>query len=266
MEHRKITSKEQGRGVTFEIHEYEKIDTSAISAAPNLYYARQTGMTLKQLCIRLEGGGATLQAGALQYYHGNVTMQTRAHAPGGGVGGFLNRAMQSRGTGESKYINEFTGTGEVWTEPSFKHLLVGRIDDPRDSWLVDDGMFYAAESGITVAMHVHTNVGVALLGGNGLAQPKLTGVGAFVLESPVPPEEIHIVDLQGGELKVDGDLVVMYQSTLTYTVEKSQRGLLATAKSGEGLLHVYRGTGQVWVAPTLGLAGTFGARPTTTSH
>ena len=40
-------------------------------------------------------------------------------------------------------------------------------------------------------------------------------------------------------------------STLDFTVERSAKTLMGSAVSGEGLVNVYRGTGQVWLAPTI---------------
>jgi uncharacterized protein (AIM24 family) len=63
------------------------------------------------------------------------------------------------------------------------------------------------------------------LSGAGLMQPKLEGRGVFVVESPVPPDELEQVDLDGaGELIVDGDLMLMYSSTCRWSCGRSRAG------------------------------------------
>lgn len=257
MEHRVLSSRHDGQGLAFEVHEYPRLAGGSVSGAPALHYAQQQGVTLKQLCVRLEGGRALLQPGALQYMHGQVEMKVTGG--GGGVGGFLSRAVTAAATGESGYKPEYAGSGTVWCEPTFRHLLVGRLDG--DEMLLDDGVFCACEGGIKVGRHVNRNVGAAALGGEGLVQAKLSGTGYFVLESPVPMSEVEVLDLTNDTLTVDGDLVMAYSPTLEFRIEKSQKGILNSMRGGEGLVHVFRGTGQVWVTPTLGLYRAFEPSP-----
>lgn len=51
-------------------------------------------------------------------------------------------------------------------------------------------------------------------------------------------------------LKVDGNFAILRSSNIEFTVEKSGTTLIGTALNGEGLLNVYRGTGEVWLVPT----------------
>jgi uncharacterized protein (AIM24 family) len=80
---------------------------------------------------------------------------------------------------------------------------------------------------------------------------ELIGPGLIILESEVPMCEIDIMDLQNDTLKVDGNFAVLRSSSLQFTVERSAKTLIGSAVSGEGLVNVYRETGQVWLAPTI---------------
>ena len=85
----------------------------------------------------------------------------------------------------------------------------------------------------------------------------LSGNGVAVLESNVPEEELIEINLNNGELKIDGRQAVCWSTTLDFTVEKSTKSLIGSAISNEGFLNVYRGTGKVLmspVAPTSSLA------------
>ena len=52
-------------------------------------------------------------------------------------------------------------------------------------------------------------------------------------------------------LKVDGNFAVLRTGNINFTVERSAKTLIGSAMSGEGLVNVYRGTGQIWLAPTI---------------
>ena len=64
-------------------------------------------------------------------------------------------------------------------------------------------------------------------------------------------DEIDVIDLENDTLRVDGNFAVLRSANLDFTVERSAKTLIGSAVSGEGLVNVYRGTGQVWLAPTL---------------
>jgi uncharacterized protein (AIM24 family) len=145
---------------------------------------------------------------------------------------------------------EYTGTGMLVLEPSFRHFLVLELA-PKESIIVDDGMFYCAQGSVSVKAVSQRNLSSAIAGGESLFQQQLTGPGLVILESVVPMEEIDIIELENDTLKVDGNFAVLRSSTLNFTVERSAKTLIGSAVSGEGLVNVYRGTGQVWLAPTI---------------
>ena len=112
-------------------------------------------------------------------------------------------------------------------------------------------MFYCAQGTVNMRAVSQRSISAAFGGGEGFFQQELTGPGLVVLESPVPMSEIDIIDLNNDTLKVDGNFAVLRSSTLQFTVERSAKTLVGSAVSGEGLVNVYRGTGQIWLAPTI---------------
>lgn len=96
---------------------------------------------------------------------------------------------------------------------------------------------------------IRTNLSSAVLGGEGLFNTALTGKGIAVLESPVPAEELIIVDLDKDVVRIDGNMAIAWSNTLEFTVERTTSTLIGSAASGEGLVNVYRGTGRVLIAP-----------------
>ena len=75
----------------------------------------------------------------------------------------------------------------------------------------------------------------------------------MVLESPVPASELAVVDLEGDELKVDGNFAIAWSESLEFTAERSGKSLVGSAVSGEGLVNVYRGRGRVLLSPVASL-------------
>ena len=135
-------------------------------------------------------------------------------------------------------------------EPSFQHFLVLELA-PNERIIVDDGMFYCAQGSVGVRAVSQRTISSAALGGESLFQTELTGPGIIILESSVPMSEIDIIELQNDTLKVDGNFAILRSANLDFTVERSAKTLIGSAVSGEGLVNVYRGTGSVWLAPTI---------------
>lgn len=251
-----------GAGVRFEVHQFRRKShalargpaaaagpAAGPGAAPIIHVHAPVEASARQVRIVLDGGAALLEPGALQYAHGRVAVDVQKNERGG----LLARAIASAGTGESAYATRFSGTGEVWTEASPKHFVLARMDGPQDALILDDGAFYACDANVALSTHLHRSVH-GMLSGNGLMQPKLTGAGAFVVESPVPADEIEVVELDGAaELFVDGDLMLMFTASLQVELRPLVRGLRNAMRSGEGLVYQFRGRGNVWLTPTLRL-------------
>ncbi|WP_102127611.1 AIM24 family protein [Deinococcus planocerae] len=206
----------------------------------------------RQLTLHVGDGTAVLEPGALQSLRGEIEMgASMTGGGGGGLGGFLRGAVTAAATGEGLYKTVYRGAGVIHTEPTRLHLLLGELRG--EDVIVDDGAFVACVGDVTVGRHVNRGLAAALGSGEGRVQPKLSGTGVFALQSPVHPDEFQVLDLRGETLKVDGNLVLAYTGGLTFSVEKSARGLLGSGRTGEGFVQVYRGTGRVWFAPTLPL-------------
>jgi uncharacterized protein (AIM24 family) len=261
-DHRTKIDELQGAGVRFEVHQFARKShalaaparvpaaAAAGGSAPAIHLHAPHAVTARQVRIVIEGGAALLEPGALQYARGKLQVEMQKNA---GAGGFLARAMTSAGSGESAFATRYAGYGEVWTEVTTRYFILAAMDGPQDSLILDDGAFYACDANIAVSTHVHRSV-QGLFSGNGLMQPRLTGAGAFVVESPVPADEIDVVELDGqDELIVDGDLMLMYSAGLQVELRPLVRGLRNAWRSGEGLVYMFRGRGTVWLTPTMRL-------------
>lgn len=242
----KVIEEYSSNGLRVEVLEYEKLlGLSNTSMAQQLYFMEQQGIHIRQIALYLNDTKVTIENGAMSYFQGNIQMVS-----GVTLGNALGRLVRGAVTGEQMAQPEYSGTGLLVLEPSFKHFLVLELAE-NESIIIDDGMFYCSQGSVTVKAVAQRNISSALGGGESLFQQQLTGPGIVILESEVPMSEIDVIDLNNDMLKVDGNFAVLRSSTLDFTVERSAKTLIGSAVSGEGLVNVYRGTGQVWLAPTI---------------
>ena len=63
--------------------------------------------------------------------------------------------------------------------------------------------------------------------------------------------EINRIKLNNDILRVDGNFALLRTGGIQMSVEPVSQSLIGSAMSGEGLVNVFRGTGEVWIAPTI---------------
>jgi len=229
----------------FQILEYENLDGATdVQTAFGLNVIRQSGIKLKQIRIILDDSAIRLEPGSLSYMKGNIEIKNKP----GGLLGFGKKIISSKLTGETAFKPSYSGTGEIFLEPSFGHFALIELED--DEIIVSDDMFYACEDGIDVNAAMQKNVSSAFLGNEGLYQTRIEGNGIVALKVPVPESEIFKCILINDTLKVDGNFAILRTGNIEFSVEKSSKSIVGTVLSGEGMVNVYRGTGEVWLMPT----------------
>ncbi len=231
----------------FTVIEHKKDLSVRPEAAMQSYFAAQMNICNRQLICDLSKAPVTIQPGDMQWMVGEVEATTGVK----GISDFLGKAVRGKVTGESAVKPEYTGSGIVVCEPTRKFVLLLNPADWGGSVVLDDGLFLACDSRLRHRTVARTNLSSALAGNEGFFNLCLEGNGIAALESPVPQNEIIEVKLQNDVLKVDGNFAIAWSSGLNFTVERAGKSLLGSAVSEEGLVNVYRGTGQVWLAPLL---------------
>lgn len=233
-------------GISVEILQYDTLlGSTNTHSAQNLWFMSQANIKARQIAIYITNDGMKIEPGAMSYFQGPLEMVSGVTA-----GNFLGRMVSGALTGEKMAMPEYKGSGILVLEPSFKHFIIAELD-PGETIITDKGMFYCAQSSVQVKPILNNQVSGALLGGEGVFQTALTGPGLVILESPVPLCEINIINLNNDVLRVDGNFALLRTGNMQFTVERSARTLIGSAVSGEGLVNVFRGTGQVWIAPTI---------------
>ena len=232
----------------FTVIEYQRDLSVMPHEAVVAYYSNEMNVRKRQVICDMNKSPVTIQAGAMQWMVGDVSANTGIK----GVGDLFGKALRGKASGEGAIKPEYTGTGTLVLEPTYKHLLLIDVAEWAGSVVLDDGLFLASESSLKHQAVMRSNLSSAMAGGEGLFNLALTGSGVACLEAPCPREELVEITLQNDVLKVDGNMAIAWSGTLNFTVERSGKSLIGSAASGEGLVNVYRGTGKVWLAPVLG--------------
>ena len=228
----------------YRVFEHEKDLSVSPYTAETAYFSSSMNVRRRQVLIELNNTSATVQAGAMQWMLGNVSMNSNVKASN-----FLGKTIGAAVTGETMSKPIYTGQGYVMLEPTYKHILM--IDVAQwGSIVLQDGLFLACDSNLQQKVVGRNNVSSAVLGGEGLFNLSLAGQGIAVLESPVPAQELIQFNLQDDVVKIDGNMAIAWSGSLEFTVEKSGKSLIGSAVSKEGLVNVYRGTGSILMAPT----------------
>ena len=229
----------------FQILEFDRLEGATdVGTALGLQIMNDSGIKLRQVRIILEDSSVKVESGALSYMKGEIEIKTKT----GGVVGLGKKFLNSKLTGETMFKPTYEGTGEIFLEPSFGHFALIELED--EEIIVDDGLFYACEEEIEVEPVMQKSMSSTIFGKEGIFQTRLRGSGIVVLEIPVPEKEILRCKMFRDTLKIDGNFAILRSGNIDFTVEKSGTTLIGTAINGEGLLNVYKGTGEVWLVPT----------------
>lgn len=230
----------------FSLLEYEKDVSVMPDTASMAYFASQMNVRKKQVIASLNNdGGVILQAGAMQFMIGQIQAATNVKS----VSNMMKKYIGSKVTGETAIKPRYTGSGLLVLEPTFRYILFENLANWNGNLVIEDGMFLACDDSIDIKVSARSTLSSAVLGNEGLFNTALVGNGIAVLESPVPAEELIVVELDNDVLKIDGSMAIAWSSSLNFTVEKTTKTLIGSAASGEGFVNVYRGSGRVLIAP-----------------
>ena len=241
-ESRKIVE-QRGR---FTVVEYLRDISVSPKMAQEAYFASEMNVRKRQLIADIDPKvGVFAQAGEMQMMIGDIEAATNVK----GASDFLKKLVKSSVTSETIIKPRYTGKGSLVLEPTFYHILLMDLDEWEGDVVIEDGMFLACEDTVELEVTARKNVSSLILGGEGIWNTMLAGYGLVALESPVPADELIVVDLEDDIIKLDGSMAVAWSSTLKFTVEKTTSTLVGSLASGEGFVNVYTGTGRVLIAP-----------------
>lgn len=234
-------------GLDIEVIEYQKLlGSTNIHAAQHLWFMNEQNIKCRQIGLFINNNGVKIEAGAMSYFQGPLQASSGLNS----VGKVAKQIFTGKATGERVVMPEYKGTGMLVLEPSFKHFITLKLAQG-EQIICDKGMFYVASLSCNIQPVFAGSASGTLLGGEGIFQQAITGPGAVILESPVPMCEINRIQLNNDILRVDGNFALMRTAGVSMSVEPVAQGLVNSAMTGEGLVNVFRGTGEVWIAPTI---------------
>lgn len=230
----------------FSVVEYEKDLSVSPENAETAYFASQMNIRKRQVVAELHGDtGVVVQAGTMQMMAGNLHATTNVS----GAGDLMRKVAGSIVTKETAIKPMYTGEGFLVLEPTFRYIILADLADWENEAVIEDGLFLACEDTVQMKVTARTTLSSAILGKEGLFNTTLIGEGIVAMESPVPPDELIVLDIEDDEVRIDGPMAIAWSYGLKFTVERTTPTLIGSAFSREGLVNVFRGTGRVLMAP-----------------
>lgn len=230
----------------YSVLEYIKDISTSRESAEQAFFASEMNLRKRQLVVELtEGTGICVQGSSMQMMLGNISVKTDVK----GAGDLVKKIFKSTVTGETVIKPLYCGRGQVVLEPTYKYILLEDLTEWKSGMVIEDRMFLACDETIDLRINARSTASSLILGNEGIFNTVLQGEGIAALESPVPLEEIVVVDLVDDVIRIDGNMALAWSGGLEFTVEKATPTLVGSLASGEGFVNVYRGTGRVMVAP-----------------
>ena len=189
--------------------------------------------------IHLDDETVRAEAGALNYFAGNITVYSRVLPS-------LSSVIKSLLADEAIYRPTYTGTGLITLECSLGGYHILELEG--QTWILDRGTYWASEGAIDVSFH-REQVLTSLLAGEGLLylQTRVRGSGKVVLTTRGPVKQIELKD--GESMLAEGHSVIARTSNVTFTMRRPTKNLLGFLTSGEGWLRAFQGPGTLLINP-----------------
>jgi uncharacterized protein (TIGR00266 family) len=198
-------------------------------------YQEHSENNVNYITIELQDEAVTVESGAMHYMQGRIEVETKVPS----LGGILKAGV----TGENVFKPTYRGTGRMMLAPSFHDYFTIQLND--EAYVLDHGAFVACDSTVEVSA-MRNKLLTGLRSGEGMFQTKVSGKGTVVVAAHGPAK---VLDLVNDKLSVDGTFAVARSAALNYSVQRITKSLLGAATSGEGFVHVFEGSGRVYLAP-----------------
>lgn len=190
--------------------------------------------------VRVDILDETIRArrGAMSNMRGQVTLTPRLPAAGD--------IVRSIFTDEARVRPYYTGTGSILMQPSLGGYHLLEIA-PGERWILEPGVYWASDGSVELGFWREPFF-ASLWAGDGLFEWKTTvsGAGIVALNTPGP---VETVDIEDGELRVQGRLVLGRTDGLGFESQRSAR-FPRNLISGQKRLRVFGGSGKALVCWT----------------
>ncbi len=197
------------------------------------------GSTLPAVTIALDAGEAIYtESGGMSWMTDDIKMETNMK------GGAFGRMF----TGESLFMATYTAQSpgqSITLASTFPGAILPLELSPGKEYICQKRAFLGAQPSVQLTVEIIKGFAKGLFGGEGFILQRLKGSGMAFVELDGSIKEI---ELQAGQkLKVDTGNIAVYESTVTYDVERI-KGFKNVLFGGEGLfLTTVTGPGKVWL-------------------
>lgn len=193
---------------------------------------------MRQLVISIANEKVRARRGALSNMYGNIVLTPRLPEFG--------TVFRSMFTREARIRPEYTGSGTIHLQPSLNGFHTFDVL-PGERWILEPGVFWAAEGSVDLGLWREPFF-ASLWAGDGMFNWKTTmyGGGRVAINAPGPVECVQIDD---GELRVQGRLVLGRTDGLKFSSQRSAR-FPRNFISGQQRMRVFTGSGKVLVSWT----------------
>lgn len=193
---------------------------------------------MRQVRIGISDETVRARSGAMSNMAGNITLTPRLPTVGHTLRAIFND--------EARVRPHYSGSGTIMLQPSLGgyHLLDVQEND---RWILEPGVYWASEGDVDLGLH-REPFWAGLWAGDGFFAFKTTldGHGTVAINAPGP---VEIVDVEDGELRVQGRLVLGRTEGLKFSSQRSAR-FPRNLISGQKRLRVFSGTGRALVCWT----------------
>jgi len=193
---------------------------------------------MRQVRVGIADETVRARSGAMSNMAGNITLTPRLPT--------LGHSLRALFNSEARIRPYYEGTGTIMLQPSLGgyHLLEVR---QKECWILEPGVYWASEGEVELGLH-REPFWAGLWAGEGFFAFKTTldGHGTVAINAPGP---VEIVDVDDGDLRVQGRLVLGRTDGLRFSSQRSAR-FPRNLISGQKRLRVFSGTGKALVCWT----------------
>lgn len=228
------------------VKEFDSTYVGDITHATHVYHAQKLGMKLRQLTIELNGGSVAYESGQFLASSGNVKDGKVSLTPFEMMRGVVRKMND-----ETFFRPTLTGQGQVILESSLKFITLLPIKT--DTKIVmEKGIYLASIGQFEFKVTKNLNPSYMMFSEKSIFQTDARGKGVLALELPVHINEIEIIKVTPeNPVLVNGNYVLLWSGSLKREVGITG-SVMGSVTSGKGLVERYTGTGEVWLATTLG--------------
>lgn len=218
-----------------------------IPLARDIYYAQQLGLKLRHISAELRGGQLVFDGDKFRSSSGYLKFSRIRLGFSSMLKGFIRQNNE-----ESFFLPSITGNGSLQLKDTVKYLYMIKCVDNR-KFILEQGVYCASAGQFDFGIHADTKLGSMAFSKKNILQTTVRGRGILILELPVPPSELVVLNVTPERPVRVNEQEVIYREGDVSRNKKLASGVFGSMASGTGFIEEYTGNGLVILAPSLNL-------------